>query len=137
MKPIRFVLPICAALVLAAPLRAELPPAVYEEAWKNAPELLEIEVTRVALNSRSSNRMKTTSVFADAIVKRVERSAAKTKVGDKISVRYLTSQPLEDGWAGPASNQILSKGTRYKAYLKKAGAHFYIAGLGRSFHESS
>lgn len=135
MKPFRWALPVLTLLAMSAPLRAELPPDVYEEAWKNAPELLEIEVTRVALNEKSENRMKRTSVFADATVTKIERSAAKVKVGDKISVRYMTSTPLESGWAGPASNQILSKGVRYKAYLKKAGAHFYIAGLGRSFEE--
>ncbi|HEX8550694.1 MAG TPA: hypothetical protein VF681_03975 [Abditibacteriaceae bacterium] len=117
-------------LAFSTPIRAELPPSVYEELQKDAPEVLEIEVATVALNSRDGEDLRTISVFATAVVKKVSRSRSGTKVGDQISLRYLTFEVIKPGWVGPSAIAEVQKGKKYRVWLKKSGAHFYEAARG-------
>lgn len=115
--------------------RAELPPQVYEELKAKAPEVLEVEITRVALNTRDGENLRDISVFADATVIGVTRSQRGVKVGDKISLRYMTFEVITQGWAGPSPIMQVEKGGRYRIWFKKSGRYFYPAARGRSVEE--
>ena len=118
-----------------SPARAELPPSAYESMKKAAPEVLEIEVTRVARSTREADGRRHISIYADAIVRRVVRSKSRTRSGARLSLRYLTFDILEQGWAGPGRTSEVQKGKRYRVWLKKSGAHFYTAAQGQSIEE--
>ena len=111
--------------------RAELPPQVYEELQARAPEVLAIEITRVATNKRDGENLRDISVFADAKVTGVTRSQSGVKVGDVISLRYMTFEVIADGWAGPGPMALVDAGKSYRMWFKKAGRHFYAAARGR------
>ena len=112
--------------------RAELPPQVYEELKAKAPEWLEVEVTRVALNKRDGENLRDISVFADAKVVGVARSQSGVKIGDTFSLRYMTFEVITSGWAGPSPIATVEAGKSYRIWFKKAGNHFYAAARGRS-----
>lgn len=115
--------------------RAELPPQVYEDLKAKAPEVLEVEITRVALNTRDGENQRDISVFADATVTGVTRSQSGVKVGDVISLRYMTFKVTRTGFVGPSPIAQVEKGGRYQIWFKKAGSHFYPAARGRSVEE--
>lgn len=121
--------------VLAPSARAELPPSAYEELKASATDVVEIEVSRVALNRRDGQNLRDISVYADARVTGVTRSKSGLKVGQKISLRYLTFEFLRSAWTGPGPALTVEQGKRYRAWLKKGGPHFYIAAKGRSLEE--
>ena len=112
--------------------RAELPPQVYADLKAKAPEFLEVEITRVALNKRDGENLRDISVFADAKVSGVTRSKSGVKVGDVISLRYMTFEVITPGFVGPGPIAQVEKGKKYQIWFKKAGGHFYAAALGRS-----
>lgn len=112
--------------------RAELPPSVYEALKTNAPEVLQIEITRVAVNTRDGESLRDISVFADATVTGVARSKSGARVGDKISLRYMTFEVIKPGWVGPGPITQVAEGGRYQIWFKKAGSYFYPAAQGRS-----
>ena len=112
--------------------RAELPPSVYQELRAKSTEVLQVEITRVAINKRDGKDLRDISVFAEATVTGVTRSASGAKVGDQISLRYMTFEVISQGWAGPRPINQIEKGARYRIWFKKAGSHFYPAARGRS-----
>ena len=112
--------------------RAELPPQVYEELKAKAPEILEVEITRVAINKRDGENLRDISVFANARVKKVIRSKSGVKVGDQISLRYMTFEVIKLGFVGPGPIAQVAKGKTYRIWFKKAGSNFYDAARGRS-----
>ena len=120
---------ICATFNIA---RAELPPQVYEDLKAKAPEVLEVEVIRVAINKRDGQNLRDVSVFADATIKSVTRSQSGAKVGDQISLRYMTFEVITPGFVGPGPIATVEAGKSYRIWFKKAGDHFYAAALGRS-----
>ena len=126
------VLALATALASLNVARAELPPQVYADLKAKAPEVLEIEVTRVALNTRDGENLRDISVFADAKVVGVTRSKNGVKVGDQISLRYMTFEVITDGWAGPSPIAQVEAGKTYRIWFKKAGRYFYDAARGRS-----
>ena len=112
--------------------RAELPPSVYEELRAKAPEVLTVEITRVAINQRDGENLRDISVFAEAKVVGVTRSQSGAKVGDVISLRYMTFEVITDGWAGPSPIIQVETEKTYRIWFKKAGRYFYEAARGRS-----
>ncbi len=134
MSPRILILGLLAAIALVPfrVARAELPPAVYEELQAKAPEVLEVEITRVALNKRDDENRRNISVFADATVTGVTRSQSGIEVGDKISLRYMTFKIIQMGFVGPGPIPQVEAGKRYRIWFKKAGSHFYPAAQGRS-----
>ena len=135
MSPRILTLSILSVATILTPLhvaRAELPPQVYEDLKAKAPEVLEVEITRVALNKRDGENLRDISVFADAKVKNVTRSKSGVKVGDVISLRYMTFEVITDGWAGPSPIAQVEAGKTYRVWFKKAGRYFYDAARGRS-----
>lgn len=130
------------ALTLAtafAPLhiaRAELPPQVYEDLKAKAPEVLQVEIMRVAINKRDGQNLRDISVFADAKAVGVARSQSGVKVGDVISLRYMTFEVIRMGFVGPGPIARVEKGGSYKVWFKKAGSYFYPAARGRSVEAS-
>ena len=124
---------LCAAITTTS--RAELPGSAYDDMKAKASDIVEIEVTRVSINTRDGENLRDISVYADARVVGVTRSKSRLKVGDQISLRYMTFEVLRRGWAGPGPILIVEKGKRYGAFLKKGGSHFYAAARGRSLEE--
>lgn len=112
--------------------RAELPPQVYEDLKANAPEVLQVEITRVAVNKRDGENLRDISVFADAKVTGVTRSQSGAKVGDQISLRYMTFEVIRLGWVGPGPIARVETGKSYQIWFKKAGSNFYPVARGRS-----
>ncbi len=112
--------------------RAELPPQVYKELQAKAPEVLTVEITRVALNKRDGENLRDISVFADAKVVGVTRSQSGVKVGDQISLRYMTFEVIAEGWAGPSPIMQVEAGKTYRIWFKKSGNSYYPAARGRS-----
>lgn len=102
-----------------------------------ASDVVELEVTRVALNQRDGKDLRDISVYAEAKVVGVTRSKSHLKVGDKISLRYMTFEVITSGWAGTSPVLVAQTGTRYHAWLKKAGSHFYAAAKGKSLEEAN
>ena len=131
------VLAFAAATVSTQAARAELPPQVYEDLKARAPEVLEVEITRVAINKRDGENLREVSYFADATVKNVTRSQSGAKVGDQISLRYMTFEVITPGWAGPGPIARVEKGKSYRIWFKKAGNYFYPAARGRSVEAMS
>ena len=117
--------------------RAELPPQVYEDLKAKAPEVLEVEITRVALNKRDGQNLRDISVFADAKVVGVARSNSGVKVGDVISLRYMTFEVIARGFVGPSPIETIEEGKTYRIWFKKAGRYFYDAARGRSVEAMS
>lgn len=135
MKIHRLALAASTLLLLTQTTRAELPPKAYEEMRAKATDVVEIEITRVALNKRDRNDLRDISVFADAKITGVTRSRRRLKIGDKISLRYLTFENITPGWAGPGPIPVVKVGGRYRAWLNKSGAHFYAAARKQSLEE--
>lgn len=125
---------LCATL-LTTTARAELPPSAYESFKASASDVVEIEVSRVAINTRDGENLRDISVFAVAKIVAISRSKSRLKIGDTISLRYMTFEVLSPGWVGPGPILTVSRGGRYRAWLKKGGAHFYAAAKGRSLEE--
>ena len=112
--------------------RAELPPQVYEDLKARAPEVLQVEITRVALNQRDGENLREISVFAEAKVTGVTRLGSGVEIGDLISLRYMTFEVIKPGFVGPGPIAPVEKGGSYQIWFKKAGHQFYPAAKGRS-----
>ena len=130
--PTLLALIVATACALPNVARAELPPSAYEQMKDRATEVLEVEITRVALNERDGENLRDISVFADATVTGVTRSQSGVEVGDKISLRYMTFEVISPGWVGPGPIRVVEEGGKYRIWFKKAGNYFYDAARGRS-----
>jgi len=119
------------SLLLTLNLHAELPPSVYENYQKNAPEVLIISVKKVETFLSSFNEK---SVAAKAKVLRVIRSKSGLKKGDTITISYTTFTSRPRGWVGPSSLPVLEEEQKYKTFLKKMENNTYApAARGKSF----
>lgn len=119
---------------LSIKLFAELPPYVYEELQKNAPELLVIKVHHVKINSSISTDIRVDLV---AEVLSVRRSKSGLQKGDRMTIVYRTFISRPEGWVGPSPIPVLEKTKIYRAFLKKRkkGNVYLPAAKGKSFYK--
>jgi hypothetical protein len=114
----------------------ELPPTVYRELQKEAPEVLEIKVTDVKSTKHAGDNLGTnwTETVTASVVK-VVRSKSGCKVGDSVEIRYERLEPAP-GWVGPSPAPQLTKGWEGPAFLTKSeDDSFSIAARGFSFQK--
>jgi len=113
-------------------LLAELPPSVYQESKKHAPEKVILMVNDLVCLSVNTAK---TEVKANVRVVAVCHSKSGLKEGDTIMVRYRTFKKQSAGWIGPAPVPLLKQQHLYKAFLKrnKKGDFYLPAAGGRSF----
>jgi len=113
-------------------LHAELPPYVYEDLQKNAPEALIIVVNKV---KTSSSLFSDTKVTVEAKVLRVFHSQSGLKKGDIITIFYTTVTSRPRGWVGPSSLPVLKEKQKYKAFLRKdeRNNYYHPDARGQSF----
>jgi len=128
--------------MIAAPVLAELPPDVYKEMQRKAPEVLYIQVSSVQVH-RSIAKPSGCAFFdfevirdvkLDARVLRVVRSETRVHPGDTIEIEYSSISRCS-GWDGPRSIQLLERGDRVYAFLARRGrtASFEPAARGATF----
>ena len=124
------ILPVFTLLILT--LQAELPPYVYANYQKNAPEALMLSVKKVKTSLVSFNEK---SVTVTAKVLRVERSESKVKRGETITIVYTTTFWKPGGWVGPSSLPILKEEETVRAFLRKGknNDNYYPDARGKSF----
>lgn len=113
-------------------LHAELPPSVYENMQKSAPESLHILVLEV---KKDSSLFGDTHVTIKAKVTHIYQSKGNVKKEDIIKIKYTTKTSFPPGWVGPSSLPILKEKETYPAYLQKDKMHdfFTPAARGKSF----
>jgi hypothetical protein len=130
------------ALLLAASaaLLGELAPEVYQEMQRNAPELLQLEVTSVDVD-RELRKPRGCPFFefeverhvtVDAKVLAVVRSRTGVRPGAVIRIAYTSTRRCS-GWNGAGPIPVLAKKARVYAYLAKAEEGFAPAAWGASF----
>jgi hypothetical protein len=116
---------IVAVLIGSLCARAELPPYVYQELQKEAPELLQIEVLDSKKKPSPADKSRADGarfyhVELTAKVLEVERTDSNLKPGDVIRIAYgRTERPKNSGWVGPSEIPVLKKGVVSTAYLGK------------------
>ena len=113
-------------------LHAELPPYIYKNYQKNAPEALTIEVKKVETSLLSLSEK---SVTITAKVIRVKRSKSKLTRGNTITILYNSTFWKPSGWVGPSSLPVLEKKQTYTAFLRKGekNNYYFPAAKGKSF----
>jgi hypothetical protein len=130
-----------ALLLIAAVASAELPPEVYEELQRKAPEVLFIEVTSVDVDRQIKKPSGCSwlefevvrNVELEARVIRVVRSAAGVRPGTVIRVEYPSNNRCE-GYNGPRSIELLRKGERVNAFLVRGDRGVFVpAARGATF----
>ncbi len=135
-------LTIAIILTMATAILAELPPDVYKDMQRKAPEVLCIQVSSVRVH-RTFAKPSGCAFFdfevirevkADARVLRVVRSGSRVRAGDIIEIEYSSISRCS-GWDGPRSIQMLQDGDRVYAFLARRGrtASFEPAARGASF----
>lgn len=129
---------LCLHGAFAPTARAELPPYVYEQLQKDAPEALLLEVTHVTRTVRAADDRNLIEIAATAMVRGVTRSAKGTKTGTVISLHYESFEITAHGWAGPSPVPQVEAGKHYKAWLQKTwtaetGVRYVPAAKGWSF----
>ena len=133
---------ITALLPMATAVLAELPPDVYKDMQRRAPEVLYIQVSSVHVH-RSFTKPAGCGFFdfevirevkAEARVLRVIRSETGLHAGDIIQIEYSSISRCS-GWDGPRSIQMLASGDRVYAFLARRGrtASFEPAARGATF----
>jgi hypothetical protein len=133
-----------AALVLPAPVRAELPPWVYGQEQRQAPLRAEIQVLQVQLDPERQVRARLRLLAIQR-----QPLAARLQPGQTIVVAYTLPPARPQGWAGPSPLPLLRPGQRLPAWLAPEpqtaapaaavasdGALFRPAAGGRSFGPS-
>ena len=133
-----------AALVLPAPVRAELPPWVYGQEQRQAPLRAEIQVLQVQLDPERQVRARLRLLAIQR-----QPLPARLQPGQTIVVAYTLPPARPQGWAGPSPLPLLRPGQRLPAWLAPEpqtaapdaavasdGALFRPAAGGRSFGPS-
>lgn len=125
-------IPLLISILFTLNLHAELPPYIYENYQKNAPEALTISVKKVETSLIS---MSDKSVTITAKVIRIKRSQSKLKKGDSITIIYNSTFWKPSGWVGPSSLPVLEEKQIYKAFLRKGekNNYYFPAAKGKSF----
>lgn len=97
-------------------LLAELPPSVYEQKQKAAPEKLQLQIMRVEVEPATKPEDQT--VRLTALVDQVDRTVTGIKSGDFITVTYtIVGHP--PGWVGPGPVPIPNEKDKTVAYLQQ------------------
>ena len=118
-------------LVLNTLLFAALPPQVYQQLQKYAPESVHILVDHVTkYPTANPHEFKVT---VQATILHVIRTQSNLKKGEKIGILYTTVTSRPRGWVGPSSLPVLHEGEQYNAYLQKDDIMFIPAAKGKSF----
>ena len=127
----KFLFSLC-MLWLPYALLAELPPSVYTESKKNAPEEVILMVKDLLYFPVDFQK---TDVKANVRVVAVCHSKSGLKQDDSIAVHYRTFKKRPVGLMGPAPVPLLKQKHLYKAFLKqnKKGDFYLPAAGGRSF----
>jgi hypothetical protein len=135
-------LPIAILLTIATVVLAELPPDVYKDLQRKAPEVLYIQVSSVRVHRTFAKPAGCgffdfeviREVKAEARVLRVVRSENRVHPGDVINVEYSSISRCS-GWDGPRSIPMLASGDRVYAFLARRGhtASFEPAARGATF----
>jgi len=133
---------IAVLLTIATSALAELPPDVYKDMQRKAPEVLYIQVSSVQVHRRFAKPSGCAffdfevirEVKVDARVLRVVRSQTRVHPGDIIEIEYSSISRCS-GWDGPRSIQLLESGDRMYAFLARRGrtASFDPAARGATF----
>jgi hypothetical protein len=108
--------------------QAELPPPVYIKWQTDAPELLDLQITKV--DTAPAGEMM--DVTLTAKVTAVTRSASGLTVGQVIRIRYQ-SRPPDVIVLGASTPPVFRVGDHTPAYLKPGGTDFAPAAGGMSF----
>jgi hypothetical protein len=135
-------LPIAILLTIATVVLAELPPDVYKDLQRKAPEVLYIQGLSVQVH-RTFAKPPGCAFFdfevirevrAESRVLRVVRSESRVHAGDLIAIEYSSISRCS-GWDGPRSIQMLASGDRVYAFLARRGrtASFEPAARGATF----
>jgi hypothetical protein len=103
------------ALILSAPLRAELPPSVYQRMQEEAPEKIVMETLRVEIRHVQNEGQ---HVVIMGVIKKVDRSASGLKSGEFVTIQYLIPDRPE-GWVGPGNIPLLSEQEETVAFLRR------------------
>jgi hypothetical protein len=136
MIPVRFVAISAGGLLsLVSTSVAELPPDAYRTMQSRAPEALSVSVQKVKVGKSDDKRATLSNVSATARIDEVTRTATKLKAGDLIRISY-ERRSYKVQMVGPSEPEILHKGRRYPAFLRKAGDGSYtVAAGGYSFRK--
>jgi hypothetical protein len=129
-------------LMIATTVLAELPPDVYKDMQRKAPEVLYIQVLSVQIYRRFAKPSGCAffdfevirEVKVEAHVLRVVRSETRVHAGDVIEIEYSSISRCS-GWDGPRSIRMLASGDRVYAFLARRGrtASFEPAARGATF----
>ena len=117
-----------------APARAELPPEVYRQQQRAAPESLEIKVRSMTSSQKKETGVTVVENDVAADVQKVSRTATGLEPGATIKIRYAQRIP-DQPMAGPSEVPTLKKEQVYPAYLKQEndGKSYAPAAGGYSF----
>jgi hypothetical protein len=121
-------LPIAILLMTATVVLAELPPDVYKDMQRKAPEVLYIQVSSVQVHRTFAKPLGCAffdfevirQVKVEARVLRVVRSESRVHADDIIEVEYSSISRCS-GWDGPRSIPMLASGDRVYAFLARRG----------------
>jgi len=116
-------------------LRAELPPFVYDEMKRNAPEVFNVQIVE-APKANAVVRGKRQQITYEAKVLRVIRTKSRIKSGGAIVIRSYHYM-FGPGEVGPSNPRRLKKNDVILAYLTKGekGDEFRVAAGGHSFEQ--
>ena len=120
------------ALLTSPKAGAELPPGSYDKLRSESQEAVIFEAVKVT----SSTSGFETRVTVEGKLLAVERSKAKLKPGERITIEYTTVDVRKArGFAGPRQAAVLKQGTVYPAFLNKHDNQraFSLAAYGASF----
>jgi hypothetical protein len=133
---------ITALLTIATAVLAELPPDVYKDMQRKAPEVLYLQVSSVQVHRKFAKPSGCAffdfevirEVKVGARVLRVVRSETRVHAGDNIEIEYSSISRCS-GWDGPRSIRMLENDDRVYAFLARRGhkASFEPAARGATF----
>jgi hypothetical protein len=124
-------LPLLAA-VLCCVQAFEMPPEVYRDMQKRAPEFLKIRVKDVRTKKTQMADRAQTSVTVTAIVDKAIRSKSGLKPKQTITIRY-THTEFKEPIEGPSQVPVLTKLKVVPAYLSGSKGSYSPAAGGYSF----
>ncbi|WP_257265375.1 hypothetical protein [Endozoicomonas sp. ONNA2] len=111
---------------------AELPPHVYAEYRKTAPEKIEIFILKLTSTHNQSEYSTVTKISSIAKINKVFRSESNLSEGQTIKINYQRNEHGEF-FVGPSQPIHLRTGKTYIAYLVEGEGFYMISAGGHSF----